>query len=103
MLDFRYDFWGSGQVLVSSTEKDKLYLWLKDYDFVVILIPYINKRTTPVDNKVIIVTAFPIYPYRRRDFDKLLKKLSDYCKKQEVPVRTLQGLIIQHGTLTLLL
>jgi len=32
-----------------------------------------------------------------------LKNLSEYCKKQEVPVRTLQGLIIQHGTLTLLM
>lgn len=55
-------------------KKDKLYLWLRDHDFVVILTPYANRRITSVGNKVIIVTAFSIYPYRRHDFDKLLKK-----------------------------
>lgn len=55
-------------------KKEKLYLWLRDHDFVVILTPCTNGRTTSVDNKVIMVTAFSIHPYRQRDFDKLLKK-----------------------------
>jgi len=53
---------------VDQEKGETLYLWLEDFDFVVILRRLKSKKY----HKKIIVTAYFIYSYRRRDMQKLL-------------------------------
>ncbi|PKL30847.1 hypothetical protein CVV43_05165 [Candidatus Saccharibacteria bacterium HGW-Saccharibacteria-1] len=47
-----------------------LYLWLKDYDFVVILRKMESARERQSDNQKIIITAYCVRPSERRKFQK---------------------------------
>lgn len=47
-----------------------LYLWLKDYDFVVILRKMKSVRERQMDNQKIIITAYCVRPSERRKFQK---------------------------------
>ena len=56
---------------VQRRKGERLYLWLRDQDFIVILTPLLGKNTSS-SSDAIIVTAFCIDPYRRREFERLL-------------------------------
>ncbi len=54
-------------------KSDRLYLWLQDYDFVIILTPLVGKRAAMTSDRVI-VTAYSVDPHRRCDLKSLLRK-----------------------------
>lgn len=54
-------------------KQDRLYLWLQELDFVVILTPLVGKRAASASDRVI-VTAYSVDGHRRYDFERMLQK-----------------------------
>lgn len=52
--------------------QDRLYLWLQELDFIIILTPLVGKRAASTSDRII-VTAYSVDPHRRYDFEKLRK------------------------------
>ena len=51
---------------------DRLYLWLQEHDFVVILTPLVGKRASSTSDRII-VTAYNIDSGRHYEFEKMLR------------------------------
>ena len=59
----------------SRPKADRLYLWLQEFDFVVILTPLIGKRASSTSDRII-VTAYSIDSGRQYELEKMFKKAS---------------------------
>lgn len=59
----------------SRPKGDRLYLWLREHDFVVILSPLRGKQASSTSDRII-VTAYSIDAGRGRELDRLLQKAS---------------------------
>lgn len=57
----------------SKPKGDRLYLWLQDHDFVVILTPLVGKRAASKGDRII-VTAYSVDSHRRYDLEQQLRK-----------------------------